>query len=57
VHRSLCALGSGAVGLRLYMRAVGPARVELAAGPPGGEPQKGAPVWGVDLSSGAAEKL
>jgi hypothetical protein len=56
VHRAICALGSGAIGMRLYMRAVGPAKVELAAGPPGGEPQKGAVVWGVDLGSGVAEK-
>ena len=57
VRKALCPLGAGAVGMRLYMRAVGPARVELAAGPPGGEPQKGAPVWGVDLATGAAEKI
>ena len=57
VRRASCALGHGAVGQRLYMRGVGPARVELAAGPPGGEPQKGAPVWGIDLNSGVAEKV
>lgn len=57
VRKVSCALGPSAVGQRLYMRAVGPAKVELAAGPPGGEPQKGAPVWGVDLKGGAAEKV
>jgi hypothetical protein len=57
VRRAACALGAQAIGQRLYMRAVGPARVELAAGPPGGEPQKGAPVWGVDLKAGTAEKV
>lgn len=57
VRRATCALGPGAVGQRLYMRAVGPAKAELAPGPPGGEPQKGAPVWGIDLKAGAAEKI
>ncbi|MFT3771980.1 MAG: hypothetical protein QM820_41770 [Minicystis sp.] len=57
VRRATCSLGHSAVGMRLYMRAVGPGKAELAAGPPGGEPQKGAPVWGIDLRSGAAEKV
>jgi hypothetical protein len=57
VRRAVCSLGSQAVGQRLYMRAVGPSRAELAAGPPGGEPQKGAPVWGIDLKAGTAEKI
>jgi hypothetical protein len=57
VRRATCSLGAQAVGQRLYIRAVGPARVELAAGPPGGEPQKGAPVWAVDLRSAIAEKV
>lgn len=57
VRRALCSLGHGAVGMRLYMRAVGPTRAELAAGPPGGEPQKGAPVWAIDLKGGVAEKV
>jgi hypothetical protein len=57
VRRALCSLGTQAVGQRLYMRAVGPGRVELSAGPPGGEPAKGAPVWAVDLKGGHAEKL
>jgi hypothetical protein len=57
VRKALCSLGSAAVGMRLYMRAVGPARAELAAGPPGGEPQKGAPIWGIDLKAGTAEKI
>jgi hypothetical protein len=55
VQRARCALGGGAVGQRLYMRATGPARVELAAGPPGGEPAKGTTVWIIDLKTGAAE--
>ena len=57
VRRATSSLGHGAVGQRLYMRATGPAKVELAAGPPGGEPQKGAAVWGIDLNSGVAEKM
>ena len=57
VHKVTCALGNQAVGQRLYMRAVGPSRAEIAAGPPGGEPQKGAPVWGIDLKAGTADKI
>jgi hypothetical protein len=57
VSKLRCSLGNGAVGQRLYMRAVGPARAELAAGPPGGEPSKGAAVWGIDLKAGTAEKV
>ncbi|APR78034.1 Hypothetical protein A7982_03381 [Minicystis rosea] len=57
VRRATAGLGQSAVGLRLYMRAVGPAKAELAAGPPGGEPQKGAPVWAIDLRGGVAEKI
>jgi hypothetical protein len=56
VQKARCSLGNAAVGQRLYMRAVGPARAELAAGPPGGEPTKGAVVWAVDLKTGAVEK-
>jgi len=57
VQRVSCALGTGAVGQRLYLRAVGPARVEVSAGPPGGEPAKGGTVWAIDLRSGAGEKV
>ncbi len=57
VRRASCALGNGAVGQRLYMRAVGPARAEVAAGPPGGEPAKGGVTWAIDLKAGTAEKL
>ena len=57
VSRATFALGLAAVGQRLYLRAVGPSRVELAAGPPGGEPAKGGPTWTVDLETGAAEKV
>ena len=57
VRRTTCSLGNAAVGQRLYMRAVGSARAELAAGPPGGEPARGAAVWGIDLKAGTAEKI
>jgi hypothetical protein len=56
VRRAVCALGRGAVGQRLYVRAVGPARAEISVGPPGGEPASGAVCWTVHLDSGAAEK-
>lgn len=54
VKKAVCALGASIVGKRLYMRAVGAAKVEVSAGPPGGDPEKGAPVWSVDLATGAA---
>ncbi len=57
VRKAACSLGHSAVGQRLYMRAVGPARAELAAGPPGGEPAKGAATWAIDLKAGTAEKI
>ncbi|WP_234023934.1 hypothetical protein [Sorangium cellulosum] len=57
VRRAACALGQGAVGQRLYVRAVAPARVEVSAGPPGGEPGKnGVPCWTIHLETGVAEK-
>ncbi|WP_437616762.1 hypothetical protein WMF20_22790 [Sorangium sp. So ce834] len=56
VRRAVCALGRDAVGQRLYIRAVGPARAEVSVGPPGGEPSASAVCWSVDLQSGAAEK-
>ncbi|WP_437932249.1 hypothetical protein WMF37_24360 [Sorangium sp. So ce291] len=56
VRRAVCALGRGAVGQRLYIRAVGPARAEVSVGPPGGDPAAGAVCWMINLESGAAEK-
>ncbi|WP_438030561.1 hypothetical protein [Sorangium sp. So ce233] len=56
VRRAVCALGRGAVGQRLYIRAVGPARAEVSVGPPGGDPASGAVCWTVNLETGAAEK-
>jgi hypothetical protein len=55
VQRSLCRLGASAVGQRVYMRAVGPARVEVSVGPPGGEPASGAPLWCVELMENVAK--
>jgi hypothetical protein len=55
VLRALCRLGASAVGQRAYMRAVGPTRVEVSVGPPGGEPASGAPLWWVDLKDGVAK--
>jgi hypothetical protein len=57
VQKVKCAVGGGAVGQRLYLRAAGPAKVELAPGPPEGEPAKGGPVWAIDLKAGTADKL
>lgn len=57
VQRATCVLGAIAVGQRLYLRAVGPSRVEVSVGPPGDEPAKGAPCWAVDLKSSIAERL
>jgi hypothetical protein len=57
VSRATCALGASAVGQRLYLRAVAPARVELSVGPPGGEPAKGAACWAVDLKTSAPERI
>jgi hypothetical protein len=56
VLRVKCAVGAGAVGQRIYMRAVGSAKVEVALGPAGGEPSLGDGVWGIDLKAGTAEK-
>jgi len=52
--RALCSLGAAAVGKRLYVRAVAPARVEVSVGPPGGEPEQGASRWSIELRSGTA---
>jgi hypothetical protein len=54
VQKATCALGSSIVGKRLYLRAVASTKVEITAGPPGGEPEKGLPVWTVDLKTALA---
>jgi hypothetical protein len=57
VKRATCSFGTSAVGRRGYVRAVGPARVEVSVGPPGGEPEKTAVKWTVDLVAAKAEPL
>ena len=52
--RATCALGPDAVGKRVYLRAVGPTRVEVSVGAPGGDPDADAPCWAIDLTTGAA---
>lgn len=52
-----CSLGYDAVGYRVYLRAVGGARVEVSVGPPGGRPDDDAPVWSIDLAGGSSEPL
>ena len=54
VEIAICKLGAGAIGQRVYVRAVGPARVEVSAGPPGGDPAPGGPVWAIDLKENIA---
>ena len=54
VMRAVCSLGVDAVGKRIYVRAVAPARVEVSVGAPGGQPDKGAPCWTVDLKTSLA---
>jgi hypothetical protein len=55
VRSVTCQLGYDAVGYRVYLRAVGATRVELAVGPPGGRPDEGGPSWLIDLASGTSE--
>jgi hypothetical protein len=57
VQRASCAFGVSSVGRRVYVRAVAPARVEVSVGPPGGEPEKNAFRWAVDLNNATAEQL
>jgi hypothetical protein len=54
VMRSVCNLGIDAVGKRVYLRAVGTTNVEVAVGPPGGEPDDTVSTWFIDLTTGAA---
>jgi hypothetical protein len=49
VMRAQTAVDAGAIGKRLYLRAVGPTRVELSYAPMGEEPAKNAPRWAFDL--------
>jgi len=57
VMRAVCSLGPDAVGQRVYLRAVASDRIEVSVGPPGGEPEDGAPCWGIDLTTSLASPL
>ncbi len=52
VMRAQATVDPGAVGKRLYLRAVGPTRVDLSYAPMGDEPTKSAPRWAFDLLGG-----
>ncbi|WP_050432816.1 hypothetical protein [Chondromyces crocatus] len=57
VSRAACSLGPSAIGQRLYLRAVGPTRVELSVSAPGDEPQKGAPCWAIELKTSVVDRI
>ncbi|MEZ4293772.1 MAG: hypothetical protein R3B70_02265 [Polyangiaceae bacterium] len=57
VMRASVSLDPSAVGKRLWLRAVGPARVELSFAAPGDEPGKHAPRWAVDLLAAISERV
>jgi hypothetical protein len=57
VSRATCSLGPSAVGQRVYLRAVQPARVEVSVGPPNEQPERGAPCWAIELATGVAHPL
>jgi hypothetical protein len=57
VTRVACELGEGAIGQRLYLRAVGPHRIEVSVGPPGEQPSPDAPCVAVDLKTTEVERL
>ena len=57
VMRAQTSVDAGAVGKRLYLRAVGPTRVELSYAPMGDEPSKSTPRWAFDLLAAIAEKV
>ncbi len=57
VMRAECDVGAESVGLRVYVRAVGTHRVEVAVMPPGEDPDDGAARCAVDLSTGMTYAL
>jgi hypothetical protein len=57
VMRALARIEPAAIGKRLWLRPVGPARVELSYAPPGDEPGKNAPRWAVDLLAAVSERV
>ena len=56
VMRAGTTIDQMAVGKRLYLRATGPASVELSYGPMGDEPAKTAPKWTADLLAAIISK-
>ncbi len=56
VMRAQTSIDQIAVGKRLYLRATGPAFVELSYGPMGDEPAKTTPKWRVDLHAAIIDK-
>lgn len=57
VMRAQAHVDAAAVGKRLWLRAVGPTRVELSYAPMGEEPGKNAPRWAIDLLAAVAERV
>jgi len=57
VMRAQMSVDHTAMGKRLHLRAVSPARIELSYAPMGDEPSKNAPKWGVDLLAAVSERL
>lgn len=57
VMRAQASIDAAAVGKRLWLRAVGPRRVELSFAPMGDEPAKNAPRWAFDLLAAVAERV
>jgi len=57
VMRAQTTVDPMAVGKRLYLRATGPASVELSYAPMGDEPHKNAPRWSVDMLAAIISKV
>lgn len=57
VMRAQTTVDPMAVGKRLYLRATGPASVELSYAPMGDEPSKNAPRWSVDMRAAIISKV
>jgi hypothetical protein len=55
ITKAACELGDAAIGQRLYLRAVGPHRIELTVGPSGGEPDPAGPKLAIELKTGVVE--
>jgi hypothetical protein len=57
VMRASARLGADAVGHRVFVRAVGPARVEVTFGPAGSDPGEDTPRWSIDLLAAVSERV